>query len=216
MGRRPKVTREDVLKTAREVFIERGFAGATLAAIAARLDVSPAALLRHAPTKEALYAAAMSSGPGDDFPLPMEFLAEVPGEASPREVLARIAEAFVPFAESKLTEQISRWMRAMEEGGEVPRGLPLPFDPDVRPTPPQRGLTLVADYLRRAQKAGRLRVKNPRAAALAFMGSLHAYVFLNRVLKIADPPIPLDTYLDTLLEVWSRGAILPAKRKPGP
>lgn len=216
MGRRPKVTREEVLEAARAVFIERGFAAATLAAIAARLDVSPAALLRHAPTKEALYSAAMASGPGDDFPLPMEFLAEVPGDADTKKVLARIAEAFVPFVEGKITEQVSRWVRAQEDGAEMPRGFPLPFDPDVRPTPPQRGLTLVADYLGRAQKAGRVRVKNPRAAALAFMGSLHAYVFLNRILKIADPPIPLDTYLDTLLEVWSRGAILPTPRKPGP
>lgn len=215
MGRRPKVTREEVLKTARDVFIERGFTAATLAAIAARLDVSPAALLRHAPTKEGLYAAAMASGPGD-FPLPMEFLAEVPGDSDTRKVLRRIAEAFIPFAEQKLTEHVSHWMRGMEEGGEAPRGFPLPFDPSVRPTPPQRGLTLVADYLRRAAKAGRVKVRNPRAAALAFMGSLHAYVFLNRVLKIADPPIPLDTYLDTLLEVWSRGAILEPKRKPGP
>jgi AcrR family transcriptional regulator len=41
MGRRPKVTREEVLATARQVFAERGFEGTTLAAIASRLDVSP-------------------------------------------------------------------------------------------------------------------------------------------------------------------------------
>jgi hypothetical protein len=50
-------------------------------------------------------------------------------------------------------------------------------------------------------------VRDPRAAALAFLGSLNAYVFLHRVMRIADPPVPLRRYVDTLLEIWSRGAI---------
>ncbi len=61
MGRRAKVSREEILRGAREAFSERGFDGTTLAAIGAKVGLSPSALLRHAPTKEALFSAAMSA-----------------------------------------------------------------------------------------------------------------------------------------------------------
>src|SRR6476661_7917347 len=107
MGRRPKVTREEVLDAARQVFAERGFEGTTLASIAARLDLSPAALLRHAANKEELFAAAMHQPP--EIRVPVEFLREVDGSEDPREVIRRIVQAFIPFLEQKIDEQISRW-----------------------------------------------------------------------------------------------------------
>jgi AcrR family transcriptional regulator len=204
MGRRPKVTREEVLAAARQVFAERGFEGTTLAAIAGRLDVSPAALLRHAANKEELFSAAMSPAPGE-IRVPVEFLAEADGTEDPLQVVRRIGQAIVPFLEGKIDEQISRWMRS-KALQEAP-GFPLPFDPEVRPTPPQRLLTLVEEYLRRAIAAGRLRLSDPQAAALLLIGSCHSYVTLHRIARIADPPLPLDRYLDTLVEIWTRGAL---------
>jgi AcrR family transcriptional regulator len=203
MGRRPKVTREEVLATARQVFSERGFEGTTLAAIASRLDLSPAALLRHAANKEDLFAVAMSPAPGE-IRVPIEFLAEVEGTEDPRLVARRIGEAFVPFLEEKIDEQISRWMRskALQEASSFP---PLPFDPEVRPTPPQRALALVEGYLGRAIAAGRVRVADPKAAALMLLGACHSFVTLHRIARIVEPPLPLDRYLDTLVEIWTRG-----------
>jgi AcrR family transcriptional regulator len=204
MGRRPKVTREEVLTAARQIFAERGFEGTTLAAIASRLDVSPAALLRHAANKEALFAAAMSPAPGE-IRVPVEFLSQVEGDEDPRRVLRRIGAAIVPFLEEKIDEQISRWMRskALQESP----GFPLPFDPQVKPTPPQRLLGLIESYMTRAVAAGRLRLSDPKAAALLLIGSCHSYVTLHRIARIADPPLPLDRYLDTLVEIWTHGAV---------
>jgi hypothetical protein len=65
----------------------------------------------------------------------------------------------------------------------------------------------VEDYFRRASAAGRMCVRNPRAAALAFLGSLHAYVFLQKVLQIFDSSITVDLYIQTLMDVWTGGAI---------
>ena len=99
----------------------------------------------------------------------------------------------------------------------VEEGVPLrflPFDPRQSPNPPQRAVALVEDYFRRASHAGRMRVRDPRAAALAFVGSLHAYVFLHRVARVFDPPLPLDAYLGSLIDIWTAGAIRPAKSKP--
>jgi AcrR family transcriptional regulator len=50
MGRRPRVTRDEVFRAAREAFAERGYEGTTLTAIGSRLNVSAAALLRLAPS----------------------------------------------------------------------------------------------------------------------------------------------------------------------
>lgn len=202
MGRRPKVTREEVLGAARACFAVGGLAGTTLADIAGRLRVSPAALLRHAATKDELFAAAMASGPGQ-LRIPLEFLAETDGTEDPAQVIRRIGEAFIPFLDERLGEQVARWMAAktLDEA----RGFQLPFDPAVKPTPPQRALALLESYLRRATKTGRLRVGDPHAAALLLLGSCHAYVTLHRVIKIEEPPMPLDRYLDALVALWLQG-----------
>jgi len=208
MGRPAKASRDAVLRAARDAFAERGFDGTTLSDISARIGLSPSAILRHAPTKEALFSAAMSS-PADDAPR-MEFVAEAGGEEDPADVLRRVAFAVVPFIESKLGENIARWFRA--KTADEARTIKLPFDPRKRPSPPARALALLEDYFRRASRAGRLQVRDPRAAALAYLGSLNAYVFLHRVMRIVDPPVPLPRYVDTLLEIWKRGAIRPARR----
>jgi TetR/AcrR family transcriptional repressor of mexJK operon len=203
MGRPARVSRDEVLRAAREAFSERGYDGTTLAAIGAKVGLSPAALLRHAPTKEDLFSAAMSAR-ADDVP-PIEFLTTADGRDDPARVLRRLAFAVVPFLEAKLGENIARWLRA--RSAKEARTITLPFDPRRRPTPPARALALLEGYFRRARRAGRLDVRDTRAAALAFLGSLHAYVFLHRVVRISEPPVPLGRYVDTLLDIWSRGAV---------
>ena len=49
-------------------------------------------------------------------------------------------------------------------------------------------------------------MRDPRAGALAFLGSLQAFVFFHRVLRVA-PPIDFDRYLETVLGVWKQGAL---------
>src|SRR5205807_247726 len=69
--------------------------------------------------------------------------------------------------------------------------------------------TLFAEAMRSAAAAGRLRVRDPRAAALLFMGSLQGYVLFHHVLKM--PPVcSLSEYIDTLIALWSDGAIVDA------
>src|ERR1700736_2985362 len=109
MGRPARVTREEVLKAARDAFAARGYDGTTLAAIAARLGVSPAALLRHAPSKAALFTAAMAASPAADRSFPMAFLAEA-DVARPRQVLRQLARTAIPFIEVQMSESIACWM----------------------------------------------------------------------------------------------------------
>ncbi len=209
MGRPARVTREQVLTQARRAFAERGFDGTTLADIGARLGVSPAALLRHAPSKKALFALAMESEPAGEK-LPTDFLASVPLSQDPARVLRRLALEFIPFIEQKMGENIARFLRARTE--EEARTIRLPFDPRKKTSPPVRAIRALEAYFRRARTAGRISLRHPRAGALAFLGSLQSYVFFHRVLRIA-PPIRLDAYLDTVMDLWRRGALRPGRTR---
>src|SRR5579862_2645441 len=100
MGRTARISRADVLAAARETFVDRGYDGARLSDIGARLGVSAAALLRHAPTKRDLFLAAM--GEAQPEAMPFEFLKDCDGSEDPARVLRRAAEALVPFLETKL------------------------------------------------------------------------------------------------------------------
>ncbi len=205
MGRRARVSREDVLRQARRTFAERGFEGTTLADIAGRMGLSPAALLRHAPTKHALFEAAMAAEPAGEG-LPTDFLATVPPGSDPARVLRRLARGFVPFIEQNMGENIARFLRARTE--EEARTIRLPFDPRQRKSPPARAIADLEGYFRRARAAGRVALPNPRAGALAFLGSLQSYVFFHRVLRVS-PRIDLGDYLDSVMAIWRRGALRP-------
>ncbi len=204
MGRKARITRDQVLGAARAAFLDRGFEGTTLADISARLGVSPAALLRHAPTKQALFTAAMGATPGPEM-MPLAFLEQVDGSADPADVLRRVAHALVPFIQAKLRENIGQWLHVRTVSG-LPK-IPLPFDPHCHPTPPQKNLKFLESYFRRARRAGKLRVRDPLVAAFAFAATLQSFVFLQEVIPILEEPMDLDRYLKTVIEIWRRGAI---------
>jgi hypothetical protein len=42
---------------------------------------------------------------------------------------------------------------------------------------------------------------------------MNAYIFFHRVLHLVDPPIPVDTYVDTVIDVFTAGALRPAARR---
>lgn len=202
MGRPPTITLNQVLATARRVFVAKGFEGTTLADIAAELGVTAAALLRHAKSKQELFAAAMESGEIDP-PLSVLALRHRDPNDDPREALRRIAEEVVPFIADVLTTRIVVAMRANAASTSVL----LPFGPHDEGSPPKKAHALLADYFRRCDAAGTMRVRDPRATALLFMSALQGYVLTHAVLKLT-PAIPLDAYVDALLDLWTRGAIV--------
>jgi AcrR family transcriptional regulator len=168
-------------------------------------------LLRHAPTKKALFLAAM--GQVETDLLPLEFLEELEGSEDPLPVLRRVGEVFIPFLEARIREVVARWVyfKRSPEGAfkEVPGvgKVPLPFDPNRHPTPPRKNLRFLESYLDRAGRHGRVRVRDSRAAALAFLATLHSYVFMQQVMEVLEKPLPVDEYLDTVIDIWARGIV---------
>ena len=99
MGRPPTINRLELLATARRVFAEKGFDAATLADIAKELKVTPAAVLRHFPSKRALFETALHT---QTEPPPFILdIADVDASADPRVVLRQLAEQFIPFAQRR-------------------------------------------------------------------------------------------------------------------
>jgi len=205
MGRPARISREQLLETARRVFASKGFDAATLADIARELHVTPAAVLRHARSKQELFRAAMSTRLTGPPPF-IVGLKDVDARTDPRRVLRRVAEQFVPFIEKIIGENIAVYMH------EQARSIVVPFDAESADSPPRRGFVIVTDYFRRAMDAGVIRQGDPRAFALLFLGSLQAYVMLHRVLNILPKQYPLDRYIDALVDLWSRGAIVGGHR----
>lgn len=202
MGRPPRITREQILEASRAAFQARGFAATTLADIAKALDVTPAAILRHFDSKQALFSAAMSSQ-GIAVPEFITALAQLDPRSDPRVALAEFAKHVVPFLMDIIRSAIAVQMHATT--------LVVPFDTHSEEIPPRRAIRFLGDYFARAMKAGTIRRADPHALALLFVGQLQAYVFFHQVLGVT-PVYPLDDYIDALIALWSEGVLLGGTR----
>lgn len=209
MGRPPTITREQVLNAARPLFIRKGFAATTLADIGRELDVTPAALLRHARSKQALFDDAMRMGETVVPNVVLE-LRQVDPSSDPREVLRRVATEMIPFFIHKLQENIGVYVHSRS------LSVTVPIEADGN-TPAARALAVFENYFRRAREAGRISRKiEPRAAAHLFVGSLQSYVLVNYVIKAEAKPFPIDRYIDSLMQLWTDGVIVNEKRQTTP
>lgn len=202
MGRPPRISKEQILDASRKAFTARGFDATTLADIAAVLEVTPAAILRYFPTKQALFTAAMSAR---ELRVPPALLglAYIDPASDPRVVLRRFAEEVVPFIQSVIGSAIAVQMhRAAQQTTLV-----VPFDTAAEEAPPRLAMRMLAGYFERAMKAGVIRTGDPHALALLFIGQLNSYVLIHSVLGMS-PVYPLDRYLDALIALWGEGAFL--------
>lgn len=196
MGRPATIQRPQLLETARRVFARKGFEAATLADIAGELNVTPSALLRHVKSKQELFFESMEGG-NIELPPSLKTLESLKGDEDPRVVLRTFAREMIPFLAGVISSVIAVHMH--ERAAEIR----LPFDREADNAPPRRALRLIEAYFARARDAGRIRITDERAAARLFLGSLHAYVLYQHVIKL--PSYPLEPYLDALIDLWING-----------
>jgi AcrR family transcriptional regulator len=207
MGRPATIQRPQLLATARRVFAQKGFEAATLADIARELHVTPAALLRHVESKQQLFFEAMETG-NIELPPSIHALDALSGDEDPRVVLRQFARELIPFLAGVISAVIAVHMH------EGARELRLPFDREADNAPPRRALRVIEAYFAKARDAGRIRIAEERAAARLFLGSLHAYVLYEHVIKF--PSYPVEAYLDALIDLWSNGGFSARQTKGAP
>lgn len=175
-GRRPK--RRDVLDAGTEEFLEKGYAGTTLAMIADRAQVSTATVFKHFPTKADIFGAIMGEVFGNDA----DALPPMPDVGDPRAGLSAIGADYAALLSEPKVRALFRVIIA-----EVPRFPELGRELYEKGKLPY--LTRLKDYISGEQGAGTMSVPDLNLVARQFLGMINDLVFWPHMLVIglAEP-----------------------------
>lgn len=179
MARPPKITTEEIIAVARQVFLEQG-AGASTLVIAERAGISEAAIFKRFGTKQALFLASM--GISDDHPW-VNVLSK--GTPTPEirkdliEICSQILEVY--------QDVMPRVLMLMNQGNTS-------FPPPMFEPPPIRDAQLMAGYLERAIAKGYIKPCNAITVAHAIVGGINSYVIMQNMPKL---PFPVSALLQS-------------------
>ncbi|MFM2062771.1 MAG: hypothetical protein RLZZ507_2441 [Cyanobacteriota bacterium] len=191
MARIPKITNEQILDAAREIFLQQGFGASTLE-IAQKAGISEASIFKRFSTKEELFFASM--GIADKSPLLKE-LDTLVGKGNLKQNLIHLCLQIL-----ELNRQIvPRLMMLRSRGNALPE---MTNRPDSRPI---RDLKTFTNFLAREIEQGRLRPSDPQTTAMILLGSLMNYVFLEQMHPTGDIPADESIFVQNLVEIVWQG-----------
>lgn len=172
--------REMILDVASDIFLNEGYASASMSTIAARLGGSKGTLYNYFKSKEELFSAyvqrhcAFHRGQVDE-------LLKEEGEA--RAVLSNFARRYVrAFTTEKA---LQNWRVISAESSKTPEMGRLFYE-----SGPLQGARLVADYLQIAVDRGELKIDNTLRAAHQLTSLIHGRMIKARLLNYL--PVPSD------------------------
>lgn len=152
--------REAILDLAEASFLERGYAGTTMSAIAAMLGGSKATLWRYFSSKELLFAAALDRATSE-FHTGLEAILEKCNEVVP--TLCDFCEGYLLRATSPQAIALQRVV--IGEAGRFPEVGKIFYERGPRKT-----INLLAEYLQRSMTDGLLRQEDPAEVARMLIG----------------------------------------------
>lgn len=172
--------RRAILRAATRLFLQRGFAGTSMDAIAGAAGVSKLTLYAHFGSKDGLFQEMVrercaSYGQGGSY----EALLAVP----PRAALGRIGRSFLGLLLDPEVVRLHNVIAA--ESARRPRMARLFFSAG-----PERISAALADYLRRATEGGQLAVPDPALAAEQFHALVKGMPHFRATLHLRPPPTP--------------------------
>jgi len=169
--------RNAILDAALDCFLERGFAGTSLARIARAAEVSTATVYRHFPTKDELFAQIIARPfLGSTPDARADWASGIPGTVLPEIATQYANRILTPDFHPLVRALISEALRAPEMGHALEDRGHGPF------------LAAVRQYLVREHDMGTLDVPNAGLAAEQFLGMISAVVFWPRMLNDARRP----------------------------
>ncbi len=195
---REQATRRRILAAATEVFLERGFEGASMDAIQRRAGGSKATLYAHFPGKEALFAAILADL--EQGPLSLEAL-RLDGKAA-RPLLEAVGLKVLQAACSPWYSRLQR--RVLERAEAAPEQAANFFAAG-----PGRSLDTLAALLARLHREGRLRCPRPQPAAVLFLGQVQGWHGLRALYGVGVPPALAQ-------RAWVRACVRDFLRLHGP
>ncbi|MGN0063841.1 MAG: TetR/AcrR family transcriptional regulator [Nocardioides sp.] len=183
--RRPRNRRQLVLDAAGPIFNERGYHGASMEEVAAKVGITAAALYRHFPNKYALFVECANLM----VDRLLEVLDDLPADASPRPLLEALAEVTVAH---RASGGVYRWEARFLEADDR-RALRTKFGELVN----RVGDAVVGEY-------GGSRAGLRASAALGAIGSV----------TIHRTPLARQRAVDLLTDVAVRVAVVDLDRTP--
>lgn len=185
MARIPKITNQQILEAARQVFLQHGFGASTLE-IAQQAGISEASIFKRFSTKEELFFAAMGI---PEKPLWVNELESLCGKGNLKENLINICFKIMEF----YSEMLPQIMMLRSRGN----ALPEPGDKEPRPI---RDIKALTAFLEHEINQNRLRPCDPQTVAHILLGSLMNYVLLEQISSqaiIERVNLPIGTYLNS-------------------
>ncbi|MFZ2871664.1 TetR/AcrR family transcriptional regulator [Zavarzinia sp.] len=175
-GASPSVKQRQVMAAASELFMDQGFAGTSMDAVARKAGVSKATVYAHFASKEDLFEAMVAQGSVERFASLMTADLDTLGVEA---ALSTVAHEFMGVLTSPQSLKTLRLV--MAEAGRRP-DLAARF---YRAGPAKVMAALTA-YLERARARGDLDIEDPRIAAELFFGMIRGDLHIRRMLGLAD------------------------------
>jgi AcrR family transcriptional regulator len=171
-------TRRRILEAARRMFVQQGYEGTTMRAIAAKIGYTPTAIYHHFKDKDALVAELS----GVDFRALAQALQQTGSAGDPLDRLERIGAAYVEFGLTHPMQYQFLFMTRRPKGGA---------SGGMAREPGQDAYGFLRQTCAAVIATGRLRPEftDPDELAQMCWGSLHGLVALQ-VAKGDDPAIP--------------------------
>lgn len=192
---RPASRRDQILDAAMTCFASAGFRGTTTREIASRVGLTEAALYRHFPSKEALYAAIIARKiEAPDLTAHLEAAAS---DGDDRAVLGGLAHTLVQRVEAD-----PAFLRILLFTALEGHSLAEPFfAARVRSI-----REFLSGYVARRIEAGAFRSVDPVIAARAFLGMVSDYINVRVVFQQqAAYPQPIEEVVETFVSLFLTG-----------
>lgn len=170
--------RQLIVDCAEAAFLDQGFQGASMAAIAARAGCSKGTLYNYFLSKEELFLACVARQCAG-FHDQMSSLTS--GGGGLRETLAAIGRRYIEFVASD--DVVRRFRVIVAEADRTPE-MARAFYANG----PARGAERIAAYLESAMAEGRLRAADPLRAAHHFLGLCYSQSWKARLCNAAPAP----------------------------
>lgn len=190
MSRPRKISCEQIIETARRLFLEHGI-GVSTAVIAKELGISEGLLFKRFPTKDELFFAAMCP-PETTFD---QFVESRAGQGDVRQNLRDLCDQVIAYLREVVPRMMLTFAHHCQPSLEWMKNQPSP--------PPLRLLRQIGRYLEVENKLGRISANHCQILARIILGSLHNYVFLETIGVNRQDPLPQHVFIHELVElVW--------------
>ncbi len=168
--------RRAILDVAADLFMQEGYAAASMSAIAARLGGSKGTLYNYFPSKESLFAALMKDECG------AEDWTAFPPDSDSTEVGAVLFDVGLRFLNYVLSARACNIHRlVISESARFPE-----LGRTFYENGPKLGIAAMAAWLDAQMKAGRLRTADPERAAVTFISLCKSEIY-QKVLWAVEP-----------------------------